>query len=425
VPLESSAEAPLPVRTVALAIARWVGRLGRVWVEGQITELNYRPGTSIGFLVLRDPLAEVSLRVTCPGGLLQGMQPPPRAGSRVVVWARPEVNPTRGSLALSAADLRPVGVGELLARLERLRTVLAAEGLFAAERKRELPFLPRTVGLVTGHGSAAERDVVDNARRRWPAVRFRLVPVSVQGPAAARDVIDAVRTLDGDPAVDVIVIARGGGSVEDLLPFSDEGLCRAVSTCRTPVVSAIGHESDTPLLDLVADRRASTPTDAAKLVVPDVTDEWHRVDRLRQRAVHLVTMRLQAEEYRLAALRGRPALAAPAASLDRWSADVEVLRDRARRAASAARDEAAAQLAATRGRLAGLSPLATLQRGYAVLQRWPDGPVVRAPADVAAGDLLRARLADGQIAVVVTEPHDSPAAEPAAGEAAAPVGGRR
>ncbi|MBO0892025.1 MAG: exodeoxyribonuclease VII large subunit, partial [Acidothermales bacterium] len=287
--LETSPERPVPVRTAAQLIAQWVGRLGRVWVDGQVTEVSRRQGAATVFLTLRDPVAQVSLRVTCPRQVFDGVRPPLVDGARVVVHGKPEMYVARGQLSLATTDIRPVGVGELLARLERLRQILASEGLFAAERKRRPPFLPGRIGLVCGRDSAAERDVRENARRRWPAVRFRVEQVAVQGPYAATDVADAVARLDNDPEVDVIVVARGGGSLEDLLPFSDEGLLRAVATCRTPVVSAVGHEQDTPLLDLVADVRASTPTDAAKRVVPDVGEETALVTALRDRGRrHLV-----------------------------------------------------------------------------------------------------------------------------------------
>src|SRR4051812_46508156 len=297
--MESSAESPLPVRTVALAIGGWVGRLGRVWVEGQITQLTRRPGQSTCFLVLRDPAAEMSLQVACPRSLLDSVTPAPTEGSRVVVWAKPEFRAQRGTLSLTAYDVRPVGVGALLARLEQLRQVLAAEGLFAPERKRRLPFLPATVGLVTGRASAAERDVVENARRRWPAVSFRIENVAVQGPYAVTEVIGALQRLGADPEVDVIVIARGGGSVEDLLPFSDESLVRAVVACRVPVVTAVGHETDVPLVDHAADRRASTPTDAAKLITPDVGEEQQRIRVLRTRALRCLVNHVETEQHRL------------------------------------------------------------------------------------------------------------------------------
>src|SRR3954451_14007161 len=297
--MESSAESPLPVRTVALAIGGWVGRLGRVWVEGQITQLTRRPGQATCFLVLRDTAAEMSRQVAAPRALIDSLDPPLTEGGRVVVWAQPEFRPQRGTLSLTAYDVRPVGVGALLARLEQLRQVLAAEGLFAPERKRRLPFLPATVGLVTGRASAAERDVVENARRRWPAVSFRIENVAVQGPYAVTEVINAVQRLGADPEVDVIVIARGGGSVEDLLPFSDESLVRAVVACRVPVVTAVGHETDVPLVDHAADRRASPPTAAAHLVVPDVAEELQRVAVMRRRAYRCVAGRLETEQHRL------------------------------------------------------------------------------------------------------------------------------
>jgi exodeoxyribonuclease VII large subunit len=400
-PLESSPEQPIPVRTVARAIADWVGRLGRIWVEGQITQLTRRPGQSTCFLVLRDTAAEMSLQVVCSRDLLDAVDTPLTEGSRVVVWARPEFRPQRGTLSLTAYDVRPVGVGALLARLEQLRKTLAAEGLFAPERKRPLPFLPRAVGLVTGRASAAERDVIENARRRWPAVQFRTENVAVQGPYAVTEVIAALQRLNTDPDVDVIVIARGGGSVEDLLPFSDEALVRAVIASRAPVVTAVGHETDVPLVDHAADRRASTPTDAAKLVTPDVTEEQERVRVLRHRAHRSVATRLATEQHRLDALRTRPALAEPVAQLDAWSATVAAARERARRAALACVGEAHTDIARLAGRVTALSPQATLDRGYAVLQR-ADGHAVRDPAEVKTGDELIGRVAAGKIPLQVT-----------------------
>ena len=270
--LQTTPEQPAPVRRVSQLIAQWVGRLGAVWVDGQVAQLTRRPGTRTAYLALRDTAADISLSVSVPVVVLDAIHPPLAQGAHVVVHAKPDFWVARGSLSLVADEIRPVGVGQLLARLEQLEALLAAEGLFSDARKRSLPFLPRTVGLVCGRASAAERDVVENARRRWPAVQFRIHEVAVQGVNAVTEVADAVRLLDRDPEVDVIVIARGGGSIEDLLPFSNETLVRAVAECLTPVVSAIGHEVDTPLLDLVADVRASTTTDAAKQVVPDVVE---------------------------------------------------------------------------------------------------------------------------------------------------------
>jgi exodeoxyribonuclease VII large subunit len=393
--LDNSAEAPLPVRTVARSIADWVGRLGRVWVEGQVTQLHPRPGTV--FLTLRDPVADVSLSVTCARGVYDGVLPPLTEGARVVIHGQPVVHLLRGSLQLQALEIRPVGVGELLARLERLKGVLRAEGLFDRDRKKPLPFLPRTVGLITGRASAAERDVLENARRRWPAVQFDVRNVAVQGHLAVQECVAAVAALDREPEVDVIVIARGGGSVEDLLPFSDEALCRAVAACRTPVVSAIGHEPDSPLLDNVADVRCSTPTDAGKRVVPDYAEEVSRVRQARDRARRVAVTTVERERARLDALRSRPCLADPQVLLSTRQADVEALRDRARRCMTAALDRAGHDLDHTRARVVALSPKATLDRGDAVVQD-ADGHVLRDPAGVASGARLRLRLAEGELA---------------------------
>jgi exodeoxyribonuclease VII large subunit len=320
-------------------------------------------------------------------------------GASVVLHAKPTYYANRGTLSLRADDIRTVGLGELLARLERRRQLLAAEGLFARELKRSLPFLPGCVGLVTGRDSAAERDVLENARRRWPAVRFKVRNTSVQGPNAAAEVIEAVGTLDRDPDVDVIVVARGGGSVEDLLPFSDEGLVRAVYAARTPVVSAIGHEQDSPLLDLVADVRASTPTDAAKLVVPDVAEEVDRVTRLRDRGRQVLANWLAQQLHQLEAFRSRPSLADPRGGLDDRARQVDDLRDRARRTIGHQLDRAHDDLAHRLARVRGLSPLATLQRGYAVVQD-PQGHVVTSIDQVGEEEHLQVRVVDGRISVV-------------------------
>jgi exodeoxyribonuclease VII large subunit len=402
VALQTSAEKPAPVRVISQAIGGWIGRLGAVWVEGQVAQLTRRPGTQTAFLTLRDLAADLSLQVTCPHQVLDPVEPPIVEGARVVVHARPSWYYARGTLSLAADAIRPVGLGELLARIERLRGVLAAEGLFAPQRKRQLPFLPRVVGLVCGRGSAAEHDVLENARRRWPAIRFRVLDVAVQGPSAVLQVVDAMRTLDRDGEVDVIVLARGGGSVEDLLPFSDETLVRAVAAARTPVVSAIGHESDSPLVDFVADVRASTPTDAAKRIVPDLGEEIERARRARERIRAAVQHRLDRETTALTALRSRPVLADPIASLQSRAVQVAELRARARRCLRHSLDRAAVDIEHTRARVRTLSPAATLDRGYAVVQR-RDGSIVRQPADVTVGEQLLIRLAQGEIAVTVTD----------------------
>ncbi|MER5742120.1 exodeoxyribonuclease VII large subunit [Streptomyces sp. NPDC002225] len=401
--LHTSAEAPLPVGDVSRLIGGWIDRLGAVWVEGQITQLSRRPGAGVVFLTLRDPSQDISVSVTCFRQVFDRIADVVSEGARVVVLAKPEWYAPRGQLSLRATEIRPVGIGELLVRLEALRKSLAAEGIFAADRKKPLPFLPQLIGLVCGRASAAERDVLENARRRWPAVRFEVRNTAVQGVHAVSQVVRAVRELDGLDEVDVIVVARGGGSVEDLLPFSDEELVRAVAECRTPVVSAIGHEPDSPLLDLVADVRASTPTDAAKKVVPDVGEELDRVRQLRERALRSVRGLLDREERGLAHALARPSMERPQRMVDERAAEIDALAGRSRRVLGHLLDRADSELAHTRARVVALSPAATLERGYAVLQR-ADGHVVRDPEETGEpGEVLRARVSGGEFAVRVGE----------------------
>jgi exodeoxyribonuclease VII large subunit len=400
--LTTSAEAPIPVGEVSRLIGGWIDRLGAVWVEGQIAQLSRRPGAGVVFLTLRDPSRDISITVTCFRAVYDAVADTVAEGARVVVHAKPEWYAPRGQLSLRAAEIRPVGMGELLARLEQLKKALTAEGLFDLDRKKPLPFLPQLIGLVCGRASAAERDVLENARLRWPAVRFEVRNVPVQGAYAVPQVIEAVRSLDALRDVEVIVVARGGGSVEDLLPFSDERLVRAVAACRTPVVSAIGHEPDSPLLDLVADLRASTPTDAAKKIVPDVREEVLRIQQLRDRARRIVTHRLEREEHGLAAALSRPSMARPQRMVEEREEQITGLVHRARRCLGHLLDRADADLGHTRARVLALSPAATLQRGYAVLQR-EDGTVVRAAMEVKEDEKLRARVAEGEFSVRVTD----------------------
>ncbi|WP_221347652.1 exodeoxyribonuclease VII large subunit [Streptomyces beigongshangae] len=398
--LNTSADAPLPVGEVSRLIGGWIDRLGAVWVEGQITQLSRRPGAGVVFLTLRDPSYDISVSVTCYRQVFDAVADVVGEGARVVVQAKPEWYAPRGQLSLRAAEIKPVGVGELLARLEQLKKSLAAEGLFAPGRKKPLPFLPQLIGLVTGRASAAERDVLENARRRWPAVRFEVRNVAVQGVHAVPQVVRAVQELDATDEVDVIVVARGGGSVEDLLPFSDEQLVRAVAACRTPVVSAIGHEPDNPLLDHVADLRASTPTDAAKKVVPDVGEEYERIRFLRDRARRHVGALVEREERGLAHALARPSMEDPHRMVDERAGQVAALLDRGRRTLGHLLDRADSELTHTRARVVALSPAATLQRGYAVLQK-SDGHAVRSADEVTADEPLRARVATGEFAVRV------------------------
>jgi exodeoxyribonuclease VII large subunit len=398
-PLETSPESPTPVRTVLQLVGGWIGRLGRIWVEGQIAEAKKRGNTV--FITLRDPIAAVSVQVISTRQTFEVTNPP--EGARVVVFAKPDFNASRGSFALTALEIRAVGIGELLARLEHLRKSLAAEGLFGRERKRRLPFLPNVIGLICGRESAAQRDVQENAQRRWPAVRFRIEQTAVQGPSAAGEVIAALQRLDADPDVDVIVIARGGGSLEDLLPFSDETLIRAVAASSTPVVSAIGHEQDTPLLDYVADLRASTPTDAAKRVVPDVSEQLALIQELRDRMTRCVKGWLDRETAWLQAVRSRPAIADPVREIERQAEQVDALVSRARQSLHSSLNRAADDVAHTRARLLALSPAATLKRGYAIVQAG-DGSVVRAASAVDADEELTLRFAEDQLTVRAVHP---------------------
>ncbi|WP_432572228.1 exodeoxyribonuclease VII large subunit [Kineococcus sp. SYSU DK005] len=402
---ETTAENPWPVRLLASKIDAYVARMPWTWVEGQVVQVSDRPGAHVVFVTLRDTDTDMSLPVTLTrrvlGRLREVLPEGLRHGARVVVHAKPEFYAKRGSLSLAVDDVRPVGVGELLARLEHLKRVLAAEGLFDAGRKRPLPFLPRAVGLVCGRASAAERDVVENARLRWPAVRFEVREVAVQGASAVTEVAAAVRELDALEEVDVVVVARGGGSVEDLLPFSNEALVRAVAAARTPVVSAIGHEVDHPLLDLVADVRASTPTDAARLVVPDVAEQLAAVAQLRERSLRAVRAQVERGAAALEDLRARPVLARPHVLVDGPAAEVAQLRERARRGLAGRLERGAVEVEHLRSSVRALSPRSTLLRGYAVVQAvGADGGarVVREPADAPAGTALRVRLADGELA---------------------------
>jgi len=392
--LESSPEAPLPLRRISQAVAEWIGRLGEVWIEGQVAQFTRRPGVNTYFLTLRDTDANISMAVTCHRSVLIE---PLAEGARVVLRARPDFYAERGTLSLRATEIRQVGLGELLARIARLRQLLAAEGLFAAERKQRLPFLPRRIGLITGRASAAERDVVENVRRRLPGAMFVIENTATQGTNAVTEIVAALKRLDGQPEVDVIVIARGGGSVEDLLPFSNEALIRTVAACRTPVVSAIGHDVDQPLLDLVADVAASTPTDAAKLVVPDLSEESMRLADARRRLRATIHRRLDTEAQLMAGLPQRLRRCVQTLIADGESATARgrtLLRTRLDSLLHLAELENAQLLA----RVISLSPQAVLDRGYAVVANG-DGELIRAADQVSADDELLVRVGRGQFGV--------------------------
>jgi exodeoxyribonuclease VII large subunit len=420
---ETSREHPWPVRTLTRKMVEYIARAPTVWVEGQIAQLSARNGSSVVFLTLRDPSADVSLQVSCPRTAFAGMARPPAEGDRVVVHGRFDFYAARGSLHFRVDQVHPVGIGELLARLERLRKLLAAEGLTAPERKRPLPFLPGVVGLITGRASAAESDVLTNARARWPAVRFRVQNTVVQGPASVPQMIEALQRLDADAAVDVIILARGGGSVEDLLPFSDEALCRAVAACRTPVISAIGHEPDHPIVDDVADLRCSTPTDAGKRVVPDAAAELRTVQLCRHRARRALIGGVDTEVARLARLTSRPVLADPLRPLDERAGQIGRLRERTLSVVSGMITTGDTELTHRRAQLSVLGPAATLARGYAVVQA--HGAVLRTADQAPSGTPLRIRLCDGALHAVSqgaagTEADAGSQPEQAAGSATAP-----
>ena len=397
--LETSAESPAPVRVVSTALKEYLDRLGPVWIEGELSEINERTG--MAFMRLRDTSEDMSISVMCHRSVLAPVSPLP-ANARVVIHAKVSLYTKSGTLSLSAKEIRQVGIGELLARLEALKTALAQEGLFSDSRKSPLPLLPRKVGLICGRNSAAEKDVVENAKRRWPAVEFEIREVAVQGAAAVVEVSAALRELEADPLVDVIIITRGGGSFEDLLPFSDESLVRLASSCQTPIVSAIGHEQDAPLLDLVADVRASTPTDAAKKVVPDISEEISLINNLRDRTRRKILSILDLENQLIAGLLQRPVLKDPQVLVSARREVVQALRDRSHRSANSAVAMARDELLHMSARVRSLSPQATLDRGYAVVQLL-DGAIARNPKTLHEGDTLRIRLALGDIGATVNQ----------------------
>ena len=393
---DTSAEQPWPVRVLSMKIADYVDKMSPLWVEGQVVQVNKRANTA--YLVLRDPDVDMSLSVSISVFAIAAMGAPLAEGARVVLQAKPSFWTRRGTLSLDGRQIRPVGVGDLLARIEILKQRLAAEGLFAADRKRPLPFIPNAVGLITGRGSAAEKDVVESARRRWPSVRFALREVAVQGSNTVTEVTEALRELDADRSVDVIIIARGGGAAEELLPFSNETLLRAVADAVTPVISAIGHDIDTPLLDHVADWRASTPTDAGKRVVPDAAEEQQRLAQQADRARQALARRIAHERQLIAVQRSRPVMADPTALVTRHRHQVSALRERARDRVLARLHRARDQVGHLASQVRALSPQSTLERGYAVVQH-PDGRVVMDQADLEPDGLLRVRVARGDFGV--------------------------
>ena len=397
---ETSSEAPATVRTVSEAIKEYVDRLGPIWIEGEISELNERSGM-MAFMRLRDPSVDMSISVMCHKSVIAAVKPLPD-NARIIMYAKPSWYTKNGSLSFSAREIRQVGVGELLARLEALKNLLAGEGLFNSDRKVALPLLPKVIGLICGRNTDAEKDVVENAKRRWPSVQFEIREVTVQGAAAVSEVSDALRELEANKDVEVIIITRGGGSFEDLLPFSDEGLVRLAASCTTPIVSAIGHEKDSPLLDLVADYRASTPTDAAKRVVPDISEEIAMIGAMRDRARRTLVNRLDLEATRITNFRNRPVMKDPHVLITIRAEVIAGLRDRSNRSFGASIKLAKEELKQIKARVRALSPQSTLDRGYSVVQL-ADGQIVTDPKKLKAGDELRLRLAKGETKATVLD----------------------
>ena len=397
-------DTPWPVGKVNDQVKGWIERLGYLWVEGQLTQINFKPTWKLSYLTLRDVQQEKSVQLTCPSSMLQSLSAPLKDGDRVIVHGKPAFYAGRGSFSLWTTEIRHVGIGDLLARIEKLRQQLAAEGLFDPARKRPLPYLPHKIGLITGRGSAAERDVMAVAHDRWPAVQFRVLNTAVQGANTVPEVIDALQQLDADPEVDVIIIARGGGSVEDLLPFSEEALQRAVAAAGTPVVSAIGHEPDSPVLDNVADLRAATPTDAAKRVVPSVAEERAIVAEARSRMAAALRGWVERERRGLDNIRSRPVMADPMTPIRAHREEVERTRATMRREIEVMVERETRHVESLRARVSALGPSATLARGYSIVQVVPkdgSGPeVVTSYKQSPPGAQLRIRVSDGSITAV-------------------------
>ena len=408
---DTTRDNPWPLRRLTENIKVYVDRMSPLWVEGQVVEYKVRPGAKMHFLTLRDLQTDTSMTVTAWAGVMDST--PLTEGARVVTRVKPVFWERSGRLNLQAAEIHLQGVGDLLAQIEALRARLAAEGLFSERRKKPLPFLPRTIGLICGRGAKAEDDVVVNASERWPAARFEIREVAVQGDHCVPEVGRALTELDAMDGVDVIVIARGGGAVEDLLPFSDERLVRAVAGARTPIVSAIGHEGDSPLLDLVADYRASTPTDAARRIVPDHARERDGISQALTRMRGALGARLATERSNLTLIASRPVLQGPNAIVEghrtALTQRVTAMRSVIERRLASERQ----RLTRSRATLTALSPQATLDRGYALLKT-PSGALITSSAQVKKGDLIEGILASGRMVAQVvgatspTPPTDAP-----------------
>ncbi|MFW0183896.1 exodeoxyribonuclease VII large subunit [Rothia sp. CCM 9418] len=385
---------PWPVHHYSQKLAGYIHRCPATWVEGQIIELN--PRGRVTYLTLRDVEQEKSIPVLLYSSVLTGLSSPLKHGQRVVVRLEPSFWEKTGRLSMRASDIRTVGRGTLLEQLENLRKSLAEEGLFDPAHKKPLPFLPQRVGLITGRDSDACKDVIRNARLRWPAVQFEIREVAVQGAQALRQVTQALEELDALEEVDVIVIARGGGAMEDLLPFSEEALMRAVYRAQTPVVSAIGHEADNPILDEVADLRASTPTDAAKRIVPDMAQERLYITQLQASLMRMAYQKIETEKYHLAQVRSRPVLVSPQTTLLRYEEELQHLRNRSFTTAHSLLLRSREVLSQLRSRVHALSPQQTLERGYALVQD-SSGKLVTSAQELHEADIVTLRFAQGSV----------------------------
>ena len=394
-------DAPWGIAVLSNKVKGWIDRLGSAWVEGEITQWGLSGGNVYG--KLKDLEFDATIGFTIWSSVKARIPADLKQGDRVIALVKPNYWVKGGTLTMQVFEMRHVGLGDLLERLERLRVSLQREGLFDLDRKRRLPFLPGCIGLITGKDSDAEKDVVRNAQLRWPSVDFRIVHTAVQGDRAAAEVTAALKKLDVDAEVEVIIVARGGGDFQNLLVFSDETLVRTAAACSTPIVSAIGHEADRPLLDEVADLRASTPTDAAKRVVPDIAEEVSRVHQVRARIGMRLTNLLGHEIDRLGQLRSRPVLANPVWLIDSRAEELSRYVGRSAELVGVRLERATERIGDLRSHLRSLSPQRTLDRGYAIAQL-PDGAVLRRAADVATGATLLLTLADGALAATVDPP---------------------
>jgi len=393
-------ESPLAVHSVSTMIGEYIGRLGTIWIEGQLAEVNPRKGLT--YLSLRDTDRDVSLSLYIASGVMDSLATTVEQGSRVLVQVKADWWAKRGSLQFKVLQMRAVGIGELMARLEALRNLLAAEGLFNEDRKKPLPFLPRRIGLICGQASDAMHDVIENAKRRWPDVQFEVREVAVQGVNCVRQVSDALTELDAIPDIDVIVIARGGGAFEDLLPFSDESLIRVVAGIETPVVAAIGHEEDRPLIDYVADYRASTPTDAARKIVPDVLQEISDLRNAQTRLQFLISAGITRLEQQLALTRSRPALASPATLISQRLTENAGLRSAIHVKVKNLIELETAHLSGAYATLRALSPQGTLERGFSIVRN-ANNKIIKNSTEVNVGEELRVKFAEGDLVTRVEE----------------------